>query len=134
MSKVNKAMISKELMYKKIMPSSLDTKSIDEPEIVENTKSPTIAKKSFEQRELLMFNLMEEIIDSRLGVAFKKFNCCQCDRCKKDVLALSLNDLPSKYIVSNYRGVGDYENKIDIIEINRVIIKAILKVRENPRH
>ncbi|HOH89167.1 MAG TPA: late competence development ComFB family protein, partial [Bacillota bacterium] len=62
---------------------------------------------------------------------------CKCDKCRLDIIALALNSLPSKYVVSAkgelYAKVSELEQQFDI-DVGTAIIKAAFLVNENPRH
>jgi len=73
---------------------------------------------------------------SKLEATLKKMNCCRCDRCKEDIVAIALNNLKPMYMVASRR---DIEIKIHSMkdmgsEITTEVIKAALTVRKNPRH
>lgn len=85
-------------------------------------------------RNLVLVNLMENLVVERLDQAFEKFNCCKCDKCKKDVAAIALNSLPPQYVVTDPDFVEEMLKGRSTKEISTAIIKAILKVKSNPRH
>lgn len=63
--------------------------------------------------------------------------CCQCVRCQMDMMALALNHLPPKYVVSQegelYTQLAGLriQSKTDVMH---QVLEAIKKIRENPRH
>ncbi len=121
----NNRSIDKEAMYKKIMPSSNQTKIVEE-------STPLPQPTPFLQPKVLV-NVAELAVKERIEEAMDKFKCCQCDHCVKDVLALAVNNLPPKYIV---------RNELDqVLEIRRydadvisALVNAVIKVKQNPRH
>ena len=146
---MSNSLINKELMYQKIMPSSLKNKSetIQTNEQVSPRAEPVVSenvadreqKKEFGVRlqskdEEILVNVMEKLVLDKLEVAFSKFKCCKCDRCKKDVAAITLNSIPSKYVVSSKINLTIVELKQDTTLITTAIVKAILAVRKDPRH
>lgn len=83
-----------------------------------------------------MFNITEKIVLKKLSATLKRVNCCRCDRCKKDIIAITLNNLKPLYIVATR---DEIEQKINNMEnmgskVTTEVIKAILVVRKNPRH
>lgn len=82
-------------------------------------------------------NIMDVLIDKRLEEFMKKFDNCTCDRCKKDVRALAMSNLPPKYIVMPNTSVAPlvsfYANKYQFSIITE-LTKACLAVIGNPRH
>lgn len=79
-------------------------------------------------------NLMEYLVADRLDGAFKKFNCCKCDKCRKDVVALALNQLPTKYVVAEQEEIPRLVQEISGSEVSTAIVHAVLVVRSHPRH
>ena len=62
---------------------------------------------------------------------------CKCEKCQMDIIALTLNSLPSKYIVTNrgrvYAKLTELEQqfKADIV---KEVTKAIKVVKDKPQH
>ncbi|HNU80672.1 MAG TPA: late competence development ComFB family protein [Bacillota bacterium] len=82
-------------------------------------------------------NYMEDLVIKRTDEILKSMDVCKCDKCKLDIIALALNSLPSKYVVSAkgelYAKVSELEQQFDI-DVETAIIKAAVFVNENPRH
>ncbi|MDD3438559.1 MAG: late competence development ComFB family protein [Clostridiaceae bacterium] len=82
-------------------------------------------------------NYMEDLVIKRTDEILKSMDVCKCDKCKLDIIALALNSLPSKYVVSAkgelYAKVSELEQQFDI-DVGTAIIKAAFLVNENPRH
>lgn len=83
-------------------------------------------------------NIMEDKvtdITNRLMKGDQDF--CTCDRCKLDVIALVLNAVPSKYVVTDkgelFGRANLMTNQSDA-EIIKEVTRAIDIVRESPRH
>ncbi len=85
----------------------------------------------------LMKNYMEEIVWSSLDEILKDINMCRCDRCKLDIAAKALNDLPPQYIVTPK---GEIYSKINNliaqfeVDVISAITKAAIIVKRNPNH
>lgn len=153
MSKTKKE-IDKDIMYGKIMPSAKrNTASITtadyserdegaaikmlENETAKHTPAMLIDKNGLEvksEHSTLVVNLQEYLIMDKLEAAFAKFNCCKCERCKKDVVALALNKLPPAYVVIEQSELDAELEKHNLPAVSTALIQAILKVRANPRH
>ena len=62
--------------------------------------------------------------------------CC-CDICRADVIALSLNHLPPRYVVSDkgrmLAKLGSYESQFRT-DVFAAMSEAIKVVRQKPRH
>jgi competence protein ComFB len=50
--------------------------------------------------KFIFVNVAEEIVRSKVLPMMKDFEMCTCDRCTNDVVALALNKLPPKYVVT----------------------------------
>ncbi|HHX57068.1 MAG TPA: late competence development ComFB family protein, partial [Clostridiales bacterium] len=70
----------------------------------------------------------------KLDMAFNKFNCCKCDRCRQDVAALALNKIKPKYIIVDENEAKDVLNNHDDPTVMSAIIQAMLTVMSHPRH
>ena len=121
----NNRSIDKEAMYKKIMPSSNQTKIVEE-------STPLPQPTPFLQPKVLV-NVAELAVKERIEEAMDKFKCCQCDHCVKDVLALAVNNLPPKYIVRNELDQALEIRRYDA-DVISALVNAVIKVNQNPRH
>ena len=84
-----------------------------------------------------LFNVMQLLAEEKADKYIKMFGLCDCKRCRQDVLALTLNELSTKYVVmpraeltvrnDMYRSHYDGELTVHIL-------RACQKVMENPRH
>lgn len=85
-----------------------------------------------------LHNIMEDKVTdvtNRLMRGDQDF--CTCDRCKLDVIALALNAVPSKYVVTDkgelFGRANLMTNQSDA-DIIKEVTKAIDIVRNSPRH
>lgn len=82
-------------------------------------------------------NVMERIVQDKIIYFMRQFDVCTCDRCKADVVALTLNGLMPKYIVTMSAAVDPlisfYTNRL-ISDVTVEATKACMTVKENPRH
>lgn len=79
-------------------------------------------------------NVMELMVNARIAAAMEKFRCCTCDKCKKDVTAITLNKLIPCYILST-----DDAKRIEAEakfagQVATGIVQAILTVKARPTH
>ena len=85
----------------------------------------------------LMKNYMEEIVISSMDEILKDINMCQCDRCKLDIAAKALNDLPPQYIVTQrgeiYSKINNLKTQFEV-DVISAITKAAIIVKRNPSH
>ena len=155
MSKTKKD-IDKDLMYKMLMPSGSrtlkpapDTDSqpsamTDEQNVRAAMEEPLNQHKTIMRREVgvafmdtqptILVNAMESIVLEKLESALARFQCCKCDRCKKDIVAMALNKLPPKYMVLlEGQPTPDIDPQTNA-QVVTAVIQAILAVRAHPRH
>lgn len=84
-----------------------------------------------------MHNLMEDLVASKLDDLMAQADVCCCNRCKADVLALTLNNLPPRYVVCIS---GDIYTRFDSTklqsqaDITAKMLWAISVVKCNPHH
>ncbi len=86
---------------------------------------------------LYVINNMEIWVEKCLNEAVKDLNMCKCDKCLKDVYALTLNRLKPKYIIAD-KGIEsekvDFEFEKSKENIISCIRECALIVSENPKH
>lgn len=82
-------------------------------------------------------NYMEEIVFSLIGEVLEDINVCTCDKCILDIAAIALNELPSRYIVSEkgelYSKINSLKQQFEV-DVISAITKAAVLVKRNPRH
>lgn len=88
--------------------------------------------------DLKLYNYMEKLVYEKV-VEFLKNNTsiCSCDKCKIDICALALNNLPSKYVVTSKGKVYSKLEKLSSqysADLIREIIIASKKVSLNKSH
>jgi len=154
MAKMKKT-FDKELMYKKIMPTNLkkeqdmsimehedsNVEAVEQKDKTTNEKETSIFRNKElnfiigEKSEIILYNVMEKLVLDKLDITLKKMNCCRCDRCKEDIIALALNNLKPMYIVASKDEINNKINELDKgLEVTTAVLKAVLSVRKNPRH
>lgn len=85
-------------------------------------------------KNLVVLNLVEQLVADRLDAAFDKFNCCRCDKCRRDVAALALNALPPQYVVADPDDLPRLLAEAPAKEIPTALVKAIIQIKNNPQH
>lgn len=91
-----------------------------------------LPEKQPEERPII--NLMEGFVESRIDEAMKKFNCCQCEKCRKDVLAIALNKLSPFYVIEDDPNLRDVKERERAADVATALVQAILTVKNNPTH
>lgn len=80
--------------------------------------------------EPLVFKLIEEQLKNHEGI-------CTCPKCKADMAAITLNNIPPRYVVTD---LGNCLAKTDLLDNQNSTIllvevsKAIEYVSKNPKH
>lgn len=141
----NKKEIDKELMYRKLMPSGTRTfrpaEEVAAPPgaraAAPAASAPELRKVSvpaLDSRRTEVVNVMEAAVLGKLEQILSRFQCCRCDRCRKDIVALALNKLPPRYMVlprgSAPPDIGPQLNA----QVITAMIQAVIRVRAKPRH
>ena len=82
-------------------------------------------------------NYTEEAVQSFMNRWFEEANCCHCEDCRLDVMALMLNQLPPKYVVTEkgalFAQMEEFDPQVRIDFISLLTQSADL-VRVYPRH
>lgn len=97
----------------------------------------TIVSEPEPEPEFVRINVMERIVSDKIIYFMRQFECCTCEKCIADTIALTLNGLPPKYIVTEPAAeaplLSFYTNHF-ISEITVEATKACMTVKENPKH
>ena len=87
--------------------------------------------------EYYLRNYTEEAVKSFMDRWFKEADICQCNSCYLDTMAIMLNNLTPRYVVTEkgalYAQLGDFDpqNKIDFMT---VMTQAVQMVKNKPHH
>lgn len=82
-------------------------------------------------------NYMEDVVRRSVDNIVKSMDICKCEKCMADIIAISLNNLPPKYIVTE---IGELYTKVNelkqqfAIDVQTAITKAAMIVGKNPKH
>ncbi len=86
---------------------------------------------------MLVYNYIEKVVQKLLPQIMQEANMCQCERCRADVSAITLNNIKPKYVVTKK---GELYAKLSILEGQReadIIMQMTIAsqtVKNNPRH
>lgn len=82
-------------------------------------------------------NYMEEFVLSQLNEVLTDINMCKCEKCRMDIAALALNDLPPKYVITEkgelYSKINSLRQQFEV-DVIAAITKAAVMVKRSPRH
>lgn len=84
-----------------------------------------------------VINYMEIWVQEYMDVLLEKVDGCKCDKCKRDIFTLSLNNLKPYYVATPLGKImAKIESTKQQVETNIVVevTKAINKVNNSPNH
>ncbi len=85
----------------------------------------------------ICFNVMQALVEAKTDKYIKLFGLCTCSRCRTDVVALALTNLPAKYLVATSKEMvpllSVYEGQYSAAVISQVM-NACRRVMAHPRH
>ncbi len=119
----------------------LDTANATDTSTTSDSAAPTIEPGSASTPEpepdFVRLNIMEGIVKDKIIYFMRQFDVCTCDRCVNDTIALAMNGLLPKYIVTTPAAVDPlmsyYTNRL-ISDVTVEATKACMIVKDNPRH
>ena len=124
---------------KDALASSLEELAESEP-VAETPAEPVVeapAAEKPDEEEVICANIMEILVERKAETYMELFGLCCCDRCKMDVQALALTELPAKYVVMGKNELplrlSLYEGRMNTA-ITAQILRACKVVLAEPRH
>ena len=87
--------------------------------------------------EITLKNYMEDCVLEMISKVTKDLVICKCEKCKMDIAALALNQLPAKYVATRK---GNLFVKLDSmqtqfgVDIITAVSNAVKTVGDNPQH
>lgn len=82
-------------------------------------------------------NVMEMLVVQKLDEIWDTLDCCKCEKCKLDIIACTLNQLPPKYVVTKegelYARLCEFNNEHEV-DIIIALTKAVETVKDKPKH
>lgn len=109
------------------------------PTMVQNTSKEgnMIDDYMIEHEDFVYVNIMEELVRQEYEILMDRMDMCKCKRCRNDVLALALNTLPPKYVVTKkgylVTKLASYDMQYHA-DILSAITSACLRVKKYPNH
>lgn len=82
-------------------------------------------------------NIMEDVIREKLNEVLKNSECCKCEKCYQDILAISLNFCKPKYVNTMQGELIVKANSMEtqnVVDVDIAILKAIETVKQHPHH
>jgi len=87
--------------------------------------------------QLVLRNYTEDAVRLYLDRWFKEADVCHCDSCRLDVMALMLNNLKPKYVVTEIGALWAQMDDFDPqyrTDFMTVMTQAVQVVKAKPRH
>jgi competence protein ComFB len=81
-----------------------------------------------------LINAAEITLFEQLNRILSKKNICKCERCRLDIAAIALNNLPPNYVVSTEGEILKAVSPQLKIDVQRELEKAIAQVSSRPHH
>lgn len=154
---ISRREINKELMFNKIMPTRLldnfdnfddfdedSTKDFyttltqdenNQVDIIDNNASNiSEIKKTDNTNQIVLTNIIEKIVMSKIDRALEKFKICKCYFCKQQIIARTLNELMPKYVLLKEDEIDEFVANEDDTEVVSMLVKTIINVKSNPIH
>lgn len=82
-------------------------------------------------------NVMESLVEETYDKVGSSLDCCNCPRCRDDVIAYALNQLPPKYVATPQGVIYSKTYNLGIqhhADIMAALMKGANVVKNNPRH
>lgn len=82
-------------------------------------------------------NVMEQLVEEKLEEIWQEMETCKCDKCRNDIIAHTLNQIPPRYVVTRegelYVRLAELtsEHEFDIVI---ALTKSIKLITEKPKH
>jgi len=87
---------------------------------------------------MMMYNVMEELVERSLDTVLGKYDCCKCAKCRQDMTAVALNNLPPHYIVTEKGQIITRANHVletqGQTNIIAKVVEAVEFIKDRPRH
>ena len=84
-----------------------------------------------------LINLAEILVKEKAALVMEKMKVCTCKTCVNNILALTLNSLPAKYVTSDNGKqclqLDTYKKQYET-DILAALTKACVRVKASPRH
>ncbi|MBE6909718.1 MAG: hypothetical protein E7474_09155 [Ruminococcaceae bacterium] len=119
------------------IPEPLYAIAHTEPSSMENTLNELRSVGERKPDEYICFNVTQALVEDKADKYIKMFNLCPCARCRIDVIALALSNLPPKYVVAKpdelIPRLSIYEQRYNAAVVTQVM-SACRKVLDRPHH
>ncbi len=119
------------------MPHSEEKKTKDEATVSGRPTVDVKIEKPTQMGDDPLINLAEVLAKEKMALVMERMKVCMCPICVNDVLALTLNSLPTKYVTTDagkqFFQLDGYKKQYER-EILAALTKACVRVKASPRH
>lgn len=109
----------------------------DENKASQNEVNPNLTEVN-DKGDFVVKNVMETIVWDKIDSILDLVDgCCKCEKCRNDIMAITLNNMPSKYVVTKQGELYSRINASELqsnINISTIITNAVMFVKDHPRH
>lgn len=87
--------------------------------------------------EYALVNINEDLVRQRLEQILVEYDCCKCDKCVGDMMALALNSMPPAYVNTKKGALFKRINSTlpqNTTDMDIAVVKAINMVSQKPQH
>lgn len=132
----------KELKYEakikiEIEPEIEIKNKVNVDKIEKNDKPQNYNESALIEKHGHLINVAEILANEKVAMVMERMNLCTCPICVNDVLALTLNYLPTKYVTTDsgkqYFQLDMYKKQYET-DILAALTKACVRVKASPRH
>ncbi len=102
--------------------------------VAKRKKVPEVVQQDQSTEQFDIINLQKQLVEQKLEAAYKKYRCCDCERCRKDITAMALANLPPIYVVKGNQEQQSEPTTKQHADAASAVIKAMLTVRAKPHH
>ena len=95
----------------------------------EEKSNNTQVEKNNNENEIVVMNIYEKVIDMKLDDAIAKFNCCNCQFCRNNIIVATLNNLEPKYVVAQRKELKQLAENTEQSNVTKFLMKSILQVK-----
>ncbi len=122
-----------EPIFDAVQPAYERELTADGPTPMVHKQAPPIRR----QNDYEIVNLSELLAAELMPDVMKKLNVCDCPLCKADVMALTLNHLPQKYVTTDagkqFTQLNMYRKQYET-DVLSELTRACVRVKGSPRH
>ena len=86
---------------------------------------------------MALINVTEQIVEKRMQEILPTINCCKCEKCYLDMMAIALNYLKPQYVNTEQGQLIKLAENMSMqktVDIDIACVKAIDIVSRSPQH